>query len=218
MREREQLINSLVDELRAKPKQLSVFKIALVWWFASWVYVVIATLLLAPLRDSALHDISHSHQFQLESIAGLVASFLIALVAWYGSVPGALNKKLLVAGGALFVCWVSFYIVGYFFEPALEPSMHGKREFCYWETYVYSIPPTLMACYLICKRFPLKLKQTGLLIGLAAGMIPALFMQFACMYEPIHILTHHILPGMSNAIIGVLFLTLFNKVLKNKII
>jgi hypothetical protein len=33
-------------------------------------------------------------------------------------------------------------------------------------------------------------------IGLAAGMLPALYMQLACMYEPSHILGYHILPGL----------------------
>ena len=36
-----------------------------------------------------------------------------------------------------------------------------------------------------------------MLLALAAGMIPALFMQVACMYDPSHILLLHILPGLS---------------------
>ena len=32
--------------------------------------------------------------------------------------------------------------------------------------------------------------------------MPALLMQFACMYVPLHILLHHILPGMALAIVG----------------
>jgi hypothetical protein len=217
MREREQLINELVDDLSVKPKQMSIFKLALLWWAGTWAYVVLATLALGPLRSTVMHEINHNHHFQIESLTGLVASLLIALVAWYGSVPGALNKKLLVIGSALFVAWISFYVVGYFFEPALEPSMLGKRVYCYLEAFVCSFPPTLIACYQICKRFPLKLKQTGLLIGLAAGMIPALFMQFACMYEPTHILTHHILPGLINGIIGLVSLVLMQRYLNKPV-
>ena len=33
-------------------------------------------------------------------------------------------------------------------------------------------------------------------------MLPALYMQLACMYEPTHILTLHVLPGLAMALIG----------------
>ncbi|MGH1487229.1 MAG: NrsF family protein [Cellvibrionaceae bacterium] len=206
MANREQLISSLVDDLSVKPKkQLPIFAVALLWWLASWLYVVIATLVMGPLRATASHEIADVHHFQIESLVGLIASFLIALAAWYGSVPGALTRRLLTVGLVTAVAWVSFYIVG-LSEPAIEPAMHGKREYCYLEAFVYSFPPTAVACYFITKRYPLKLLQTGLMAGLAAGIMPALFMQFACMYDPEHILTHHILPGIANAGIGTLVL------------
>jgi len=36
--------------------------------------------------------------------------------------------------------------------------------------------------------------STGALLGAAAGAIPGLVMQFACMYEPTHILAYHLAP------------------------
>ena len=39
-------------------------------------------------------------------------------------------------------------------------------------------------------------------LGLAAGMLPALYMQLACMYEPTHILSMHILPGLLMVLAG----------------
>ena len=39
-------------------------------------------------------------------------------------------------------------------------------------------------------------------LALAAGMIPALYMQIACMYAPAHILQFHILPGLSMVLAG----------------
>ena len=208
MVDREQLISDLVNDLKAKPRQLPILVVALLWWLISWVYVVVATLLLGPLRASAHHELLHEHQFQIESLIGLMAGLLITLVAWYGSVPGALTRKAMISGIFLGLVWLGFYIVG-LFEPALEPSMHGKREHCYLEAFIYSVPPTAIACWLIAKRYPLKRLQTGLMTGLAAGMMPALFMQFACMYDPQHILTHHILPGIANAVVGVALLSAF---------
>ena len=52
-------------------------------------------------------------------------------------------------------------------------------------------------------------------LGLAAGMLPALYMQLACMYEPLHILTLHILPGLAMvlmaAVIAVLWRSVFTR-------
>jgi hypothetical protein len=42
------------------------------------------------------------------------------------------------------------------------------------------------------------------MIGLAAGATPALIMQFACMYVPVHIITHHLLPGLMLGVIGLI--------------
>ena len=39
-------------------------------------------------------------------------------------------------------------------------------------------------------------------LGLAAGMLPALYMQIACMYLPAHILQFHILPGLMVVFVG----------------
>ena len=33
-------------------------------------------------------------------------------------------------------------------------------------------------------------------VGLVAGPVPALYMQIACMYDPVHALTLHMLPGI----------------------
>jgi hypothetical protein len=45
--------------------------------------------------------------------------------------------------------------------------------------------------------------------GLAAGLIPALYMQIACMYDPGHILLFHILPGLSVALATLVCLRVF---------
>ena len=52
------------------------------------------------------------------------------------------------------------------------------------------------------RLYPLRYLRTAMTVGLAAGMLPALYMQMACMYEPSHILGLHLLPGLSMALIG----------------
>ena len=41
--------------------------------------------------------------------------------------------------------------------------------------------------------------RAGALLGLAAGSLPALMMQIACMYSPEHILAFHIGPALAVA-------------------
>jgi hypothetical protein len=84
----------------------------------------------------------------------------------------------------------------------MEPSEAGKRSFCYLETMVYSIPPILVAVFLARRLYPLNYTRTAMSLALTAGMIPALFMQIACMYVPAHILQFHILPGLSMVLAG----------------
>jgi len=202
MNSRDQLIASLVDDLTTKKSRWPVVWIAIIWWLVSWVYVVFITWLMGPVRMLHQHENTlHAHQFHIESLLGLVASLLIAILAWYGSTPAALTKRITYSAFTIVAVWLAFYIVG-FFEPALEPSMIGKREHCYWEVFVYSLPPTLISCHYVLCRYPINTIQTGFYIGLASGMIPALFMQFACMYDPLHTFTHHLIPTVFAGLMG----------------
>ena len=82
-------------------------------------------------------------------------------------------------------------------SPALEPSTQGARaSLCYVETVIYALPSLLLGLYFCGRLWPLNGGWTGLLVGLAAGSTTALIMQFACMYEPVLIITHHLIPGL----------------------
>ena len=88
------------------------------------------------------------------------------------------------------------------YSPAFEPSVLGKRHYCVYETFVYSLPPVATAFWLTRKLFPLRPIYTAAFFSLAAGMIPALYMQIACMYAPSHILKFHLLPGLLVGCLG----------------
>ena len=80
--------------------------------------------------------------------------------------------------------------------------MLGKREHCVWETFIYALPPMLLAFVLTRRLYPLQPVHTAMYFSLAAGMMPALYMQIACMYAPAHILQFHILPGLMVVFVG----------------
>ncbi len=87
-------------------------------------------------------------------------------------------------------------------SPALELSMAGKRAHCYLEALLYGSPGLVFGMILMRRLYPLHGAWSGALIGLSAGVMPALIMQFACMYVPLHIIVFHILPGMALAVVG----------------
>ena len=77
--------------------------------------------------------------------------------------------------------------------------MLGKRPHCFAETLLYSAPPVIAGLWLLKRRYVLRGARAGALLGLAAGSLPALMMQIACMYSPEHILAFHIGPALAVA-------------------
>ena len=80
------------------------------------------------------------------------------------------------------------------------------RHYCVFETFLYALPPLLISGLLARRRMALELTPTGFSLGLAAGMIPAWYMQIACMYAPEHMLKFHLLPAIIVAVLGALLL------------
>lgn len=72
--------------------------------------------------------------------------------------------------------------------------MAGKRAHCAIEAFLYSMPPTLCALWLQQRRYALRPVRALVKSAVAAGLLGALVMQVACMYEPAHILKFHVLP------------------------
>lgn len=80
--------------------------------------------------------------------------------------------------------------------------MLGKREFCAYETFLYGTPPMLAGLLILRSRASFNRVWTGGLIGAAAGAVPGLLMQLACMYVPEHILVFHLGPAVVLAAVG----------------
>ena len=199
----EQFINDLTMDI-TPVTSVNTRQSTLFWLGAAFTFAAILALLTGPYRTDIGHDLLFSMQFLVESLVGLASVILLIYTAFEFAIPSprSITRRLLLPLLGVSI-WIGFYLVG-LVHPALEPSMLGKREFCYYETFVFALP--LMFAGLIWARmqWPIYPMSTGLLIGLAAGAVPALIMQFACMYDPQHILTDHILPGLSVGIVGAL--------------
>lgn len=195
------LIGELSNNLEPARPASSVNLLAGAWLLLSAIYVVGVIHFFGPIRPNAYTQLATVPRFLIESVLGLVAIGVTTYAAFRAAVPGALNKLLANSSIALMGLWLASYLVG-LYNPALEPSMLGKRGHCFSETFIYALPPMLIAFVLVRRLYPLQPLTTATIIGLSAGMLPALYMQIACMYDPGHIILFHILPGFMVAAIG----------------
>lgn len=199
MAKRDQLIESLSRDLAPVRRPPSVNLLASIWFLAGAVFVIAAIHLAGPVRPGAFSQLATEPRFLVETMLGVVAILWTSLVAFRGAVPAALTSRFALAGSVLLLFWLAQYVFG-LVEPALEPSELGKRGHCSLEVMIYSVPLILVALYFIRRLYPLGFVRTAMSAGLAAGMMPALYMQLACMYEPVHILSFHIFPGLMMAL------------------
>ena len=201
MNAREELIADLSRDLAPVRPAPNVTALAMLWFLVSAGFVAVMTYLVGPIRPGALSQLVTEPRFLIETLLGVAAIVWVATVAFRAAVPAALSRIFAAVGLVLMSLWLAQYVVG-LADPALEPSTLGKRDHCYLETMVYSLPPILAALLLIRRLYPLRFTRTSMTVGLAAGMCPALYMQLACMYEPLHILGLHILPGFAMVLVG----------------
>ena len=202
----EQLIDSLVSDLTPSRPPPRPWLLALAWLLPAAIFVVAITGLLGPLRPNAFAQLASEPRFLLETLMGVAAIGAAALVAFYSAVPGAINRKWQIAALWLMGLWLLNYVVG-LVNPALEPSMLGKRDHCVFETFIYALPPLVLGLIVLQQRlYPLQPLKSAALTGLVAGMLPALYMQIACMYVPLHILKFHVAPGLAVALVAPLLM------------
>lgn len=197
---RQTLIDDLVADL-APVRRTRLPLAAAAWFLASWAWVVASTLVTGPIRPGALGQLASVPHFALESLTGLVAGALVCWAAFSGAVPGASRRIVTILALTVSGLWIASHVFG-LIQPALEPSMLGKRSFCFVETLLYAGPPLAAALWIARRGYVLHRLRTAVLLGLSAGMLPALFMQIACMYVPSHILLFHLLPGGAIGVLG----------------
>ena len=195
MTSRDDLIASLSSDLAPVKPVGNVEVWAFAWLFASALYVVGIIHLLGPVRPEAVAQLTTEFRFLGEMLVGITAIVMLTLGAFRASIPGLSYRRLTAAGGALGVIWAGSFLLGLEW-PALEPSMSGKRHYCVFETFLYSLPPVLLAFFAVRRFYPMNPTAIAATICLAAGMLPALYMQIACMYVPSHILKFHVLPAL----------------------
>ncbi len=202
MNNRESYIAELSQNLVPVKRMPNVNLLGVIWFTVSVIYVIAQIHFYDPIRPGAFSQTISSPRFLFESLLGIVAICWVGLQTFRDAVPGLQKHSFMIGGYLLIAIWLSQYVIG-LISPALEPSTLGKRDFCQYETMIYSLPPICLGWFLIRRFYPLEPVRTAASISLASGMIPALYMQFACMYDPSHILMFHIAPGLLMVLVGV---------------
>ncbi len=201
---RRELISGLVADLRPTPGPGRVAGLATLWLVGTFTLALLFTALTDPFRPGSAGQLVAHPRFGLETLLGVVAIVMLAANAFRAAIPGpGMVRRLLLPALSVTVLWLINYVLG-LWAPALEPSLAGERRHCVLETLVYGLPPIFAGIYAIRRYWPVRGWISGLLLGLAAGLTPALIMQLACMYVPAHILSHHILPGLALGALGAL--------------
>jgi hypothetical protein len=202
VRSRSELIRELSEDLTPAPSVRGPLELALLWWIGAWIFVVAATLAVQPMRPGFAAQLVSSPQFAAETIFGIATGAFAIGAAFAAGIPGwgSPRRRIALALGLLSL-WAGTYVYG-LGDPALAPSMLGKRPLCFAEVLLYGFPVLLAGLLLLRRLAPLDRIRSGLVVGAAAGAIPGLLMQLACLYIPSHILMFHIGPALALALVG----------------
>lgn len=199
-RDRQELIANLAADVGPVRRPGRIGVDLAVWLAVAVVYSIVVILAAGPLRPGALRALVAYPAFAVETLLAVTAVGAVAYAAIRSSIPGAPPRSAFVAL-VLLGAWAAVYVVGLRF-PAHPVSTLGERPYCIWQTVAFSLPTLGLMLWAVRRRYPLEPRRSAALAGAAAASIPAAIMQFACMYVPAHILTHHLGPVVLTALIG----------------
>lgn len=195
-------IDALVADLRPVRRAPPISRALIAWTLLAWIVVGVLVLSAGPLRAGALDALRTSPRYAAEFLLGAASVFFAAWAGLEWGVPGdagAVRRSTIVA--ALFAAWVAMLLLG-IGDPAIATGMLGKRPHCRVETIAFALPALWLGLIAVRRRALYGRSMTGALLGLAAAAVPATWMQLACVYEPLHALSHHLAPIAWVAAIG----------------
>lgn len=202
MSNRDRLIAALAGDLKPVSPWRRPRNLAVLWLLTSVVFVTTVSALIEPWRPGFAGQFAASLPFATEILLASAGVVVIIALAFLTAVPGAIRASRALSGGLIAVLpWLALLLAG-LWAPALEPGMLGKRAACHMEVLVLSVPPLVLGMILLRRLYPLRGRVSGALTGAAAGMIPAIAMQMACMYVVPHALIHHLLPVAAPVLAG----------------
>lgn len=193
MKRYQECILQLVKSLPEKESVLYWRSNAAVWLVVTIVVCTALLLWVQPLRPSLLEEWSQP-RFFLEVSSGFLIFIISGLIVVLLGFPDSSESLLLrILSPLLIGMWVALVALG-LVVPALEPSMVGKRPFCFYEGIVYGIIGFLIFSILSTRLVHLRPRWNSFCAAITAGFLPCVLMHLGCMYDPRHILKQHCTP------------------------
>ena len=203
---KDEFIENLVATHRpCRPLLLPVQR-ALIWFAIVVPTTALLMRFVQAFRPGCMSQLLQHPVFLVEIVSALLLVLLGAYIAAAQAVPGCkislpLHVQLTGAMVALSLC-----IVGGFAHLGPESSTLGARHSpgCWLEVLVYGTLVLALFAFLIRRGYVRFSPWQGMLYGLVAGLIPAVLMQLACMYDPHHGLMFHYAPVVIVMLLGIL--------------
>ena len=191
MKKNDQFIEDLTSNFKGFQVVRPSYQVAVYWTTASLALLTLVAYLTGPFRPAWLSQVFLSPRFAAEMATGVLTVFFTCWLCLATAIPGRKTKHIAFLS-SLFGSAFLILNVYSLFEPATTVSMTGKRPHCLVEGFAVSIGLTIGLLLLVRRRAPEGLVLAGLLSGLASCLICATTMHLACMYDPVHIMKHHV--------------------------
>lgn len=198
----DKFIDHLVSDLKPTPPLRPPWIRALLWFIFLAVVTALAIYWVQEYRPGFWNQMNQHWRFKAEMVSGTLLTLSTFYIVFASSIPGWKVNR-----GMTLTCLVSFFVfVGSvltgFWMAAPESSRLGARPFCEMEVLIYGGLSMGGLFYLIRNGIIVSYSSQNLLLGFSAGMISALIMQLACMYDPLHGLLFHFIPALLLGVLG----------------
>jgi hypothetical protein len=203
-RRREDLIRELSTSPAVAPGAGAIEPRALRWLALATLLALVAIVLREPLREAPLARLLAEPRNALAVGMGLLAAVSAGLAAFRSGVPSPTSPLRQALWPVLFAAaWIGLLALGVLRGDGAA-TVERSRALCWLEVFAYGVPGLWLGLVAVRRLWPLHGAWSGALLGFAAGAIPALIMDFACINEPGHSLSFHVAPGLALAAVGAL--------------
>jgi hypothetical protein len=203
-RRREDLIRELATTPAVTPGAGAIEPRALRWLALATVIALFAIVWREPLREASLARLLAEPREALGVGLGLLATLSAGLAAFRSGVPSPTSPLRHALWPLLFgTAWIGLLALGTLGGDDIATA-ERTRALCWLEVFVYGVPGLWLGLVAVRRLWPLHGAWSGALLGFAAGAIPALIMELACVNEPGHSLAYHVAPGLALAAAGAL--------------
>ncbi|MCB0329763.1 MAG: DUF1109 family protein [Bdellovibrionales bacterium] len=192
--EKKQFLDDLVADLRPVSVLPSPISRAILVCGIAIPVIFSAMYLYQPFRTGVSAFWGSAALFQIEIFLGLFSASVLVFAGFLLVIPGEKAQRSILTFAILsFLLWLAL-IFHSLLTPHIAVSMVGKREICFLEVPFYGSLLALALFYLNRKLLIASPLWVGICFGIGAGLVPAVLMQAACMYDPMHNLLFHVAP------------------------